>query len=119
MPRGSVLLFSGAVLHSAGRNYSSEGRRTLLSGYQLGWLRPENNFWGHGPLREAIHGGKGPSFSKTFVELLGHWDLETALPEEKSGAYREVRYLGRTKEQVLADAGQYHFVGSHGYEEFG
>ena len=63
----------GAVLHSAGRNDSAEGRRTLLSGYQLSWLRPENNFWGHTPLREAIHSGKGPSFSKTFVELLGHW----------------------------------------------
>ncbi len=31
----------------------------------------------------------------------------------------QVRYLGRTKEQVLADAGHTHQGGSSGYEEFG
>lgn len=39
--------------------------------------------------------------------------------EEKAGGYREVRYLGRTKEEVLADAGRHHMTGSRGYEEFG
>ena len=46
-------------------------------------------------------------------------DPGTARVEEKTGAYREVRYLGRTKEQVLADAGRHHMTGSRGYEEFG
>ena len=42
-----------------------------------------------------------------------------ALEQEKSGVYKQVRYLGRTKEQVLADAGHTHQGGSSGYEEFG
>ena len=46
-------------------------------------------------------------------------DPETARVEEKAGGYREVRYLGRTKEEVLADAGRHHMTGSRGYEEFG
>ena len=119
MPRGSVLLFSGGVLHSAGKNNASTGRRTVLSGYQLGWLRPENNFWGDKALRDAVYNGGPAPFDKTMLELLGHWDPDTALEQEKSGVYKQVRYLGRTKEQVLADAGHTHQGGSSGYEEFG
>ena len=80
MPRGSVLLFSGGVLHSAGKNNASTGRRTVLSGYQLGWLRPENNFWGDKALRDAVYGGGPAPFDKTMLELLGHWDPETVRP---------------------------------------
>ena len=80
MPRGSVLLFSGGVLHSAGKNNASTGRRTVLSGYQLGWLRPENNFWGDKALRDAVYNGGPAPFDKTMLELLGHWDPETVRP---------------------------------------
>ena len=38
MPRGSVLIFTGGLVHGAGENQSEYGRKSILSGYQLGWL---------------------------------------------------------------------------------
>ena len=41
MPRGSELLFTGGLMDGSGENETDAGRKSLLSSYQLGWLRPE------------------------------------------------------------------------------
>jgi hypothetical protein len=43
MPRGSVMLFTGSVYHGGGANRSSEPRLGIEVGYNLGWLRQEEN----------------------------------------------------------------------------
>lgn len=43
MSKGSVLLYSGSVLHSGGENRSKEARLGLNITYCLGWLRQEEN----------------------------------------------------------------------------
>jgi ectoine hydroxylase-related dioxygenase (phytanoyl-CoA dioxygenase family) len=43
MTSGSMLVFSGAVLHGAGANNSKEDRVGLNIDYTLGWLRQEDN----------------------------------------------------------------------------
>jgi ectoine hydroxylase-related dioxygenase (phytanoyl-CoA dioxygenase family) len=43
MNKGSVLLYSGSVLHSGGENRSAEPRLGLNITYCLGWLRQEEN----------------------------------------------------------------------------
>jgi ectoine hydroxylase-related dioxygenase (phytanoyl-CoA dioxygenase family) len=43
MPAGSVLVYSGSVLHGGGANDSEGARRAALLHYTLGWLRQEEN----------------------------------------------------------------------------
>ncbi len=43
MPRGSVLVYSGAVFHGGGANQSTGDRVGLNITYALGWLRQEEN----------------------------------------------------------------------------
>lgn len=43
MPAGSVLLYSGSVIHGGGANQSSEDRWGINITYCLGWLRTEEN----------------------------------------------------------------------------
>jgi hypothetical protein len=43
MPAGSVLIYSGSVLHGGGPNTSDRVRRAALLHYTLGWLRQEEN----------------------------------------------------------------------------
>lgn len=43
MPAGSVLLYTGSVLHSGGKNESTDPRLGLNITYCLGWLRQEEN----------------------------------------------------------------------------
>lgn len=43
MPAGSVLLYSGSVIHGGGANHSSEDRWGINITYCLGWLRTEEN----------------------------------------------------------------------------
>jgi hypothetical protein len=43
MPAGSVLIYSGSVLHGGGANISNGNRRAVLLHYTLGWLRQEEN----------------------------------------------------------------------------
>ena len=107
MPRGSVLLFTGGMIHGSGVNSTDVGRKSLLSSYQLGWLRPEQRFWHHRPLYDAIHGGGPPPFSSTVVELLGHpdpsflaSDAGVASASRQDYLEREIHYLGRRKEAV-------------------
>ncbi len=43
MSAGSVLVYSGSVLHGGGANVSDGSRRAALLHYTLGWLRQEEN----------------------------------------------------------------------------
>ncbi len=43
MPRGSVLLYDGALYHGGGENRSDQSRLACLFGYSLGWLRQLEN----------------------------------------------------------------------------
>lgn len=43
MPKGSVMLFTGAVYHGGGANNSDSPRLGIEVGYNLGWLRQEEN----------------------------------------------------------------------------
>ena len=43
MSKGSVLFYSGSVLHSGGENRSDHARLGLNITYCLGWLRQEEN----------------------------------------------------------------------------
>ena len=123
MPRGSVLLFTGGTLHGGGLNTSrTHGRKCVLSGYTMSWLRQEHRFWVYKPLRESIN-----TFSPTMQELLGYGERgggifgpRTAPPddEEWDRSIFNAHYLMRTPEQVAADAGKTHQdIGNKGYDE--
>jgi ectoine hydroxylase-related dioxygenase (phytanoyl-CoA dioxygenase family) len=43
MPKGSVFVFTGSVYHGGGTNRSPEPRIGIQAGYNLGWLRQEEN----------------------------------------------------------------------------
>jgi ectoine hydroxylase-related dioxygenase (phytanoyl-CoA dioxygenase family) len=43
MPKGSVMLFTGSVYHGGGANKSDAPRLGIEVGYNLGWLRQEEN----------------------------------------------------------------------------
>jgi hypothetical protein len=43
MPAGSILLYSGNVVHSGGGNSTEQPRIGLYVGYLLSWLRPQEN----------------------------------------------------------------------------
>lgn len=43
MPRGSVLLYVGSLLHSGGANRSGRPRTAITMSYALGWLRQAEN----------------------------------------------------------------------------
>ena len=43
MPRGSVLIYSGSVIHGGGENFGNSDRMGINITYALGWLRQEEN----------------------------------------------------------------------------
>ena len=43
MPKGSVAVWLGAVLHGMAVNYTDAPRTGMVSGYSVGWLRQEEN----------------------------------------------------------------------------
>ena len=43
MPKGSVMFFTGSICHGGGANNSQEPRIGVQVGYNLGWLRQEEN----------------------------------------------------------------------------
>ncbi len=54
MPAGSVLLYTGKVIHGAGENSTAtEWRRGMHVSYVLGWLRPEEHHFLQVPLELA------------------------------------------------------------------
>jgi ectoine hydroxylase-related dioxygenase (phytanoyl-CoA dioxygenase family) len=66
MPRGSVLLIDGALVHGGGGNQSSRSRTALLLGYSLGWLRPAEN------PQLAVPPAQAKQLSRRLQDLLGY-----------------------------------------------
>ena len=60
MPRGSVAFYLGRTYHGGGENRSNGNRLGALFGYELGWLRQEENMYLTCP----------PALAKTFPERL-------------------------------------------------
>eukprot|EP00933_Yihiella_yeosuensis_P009059 TRINITY_DN114847_c0_g1_i1.p1 TRINITY_DN114847_c0_g1~~TRINITY_DN114847_c0_g1_i1.p1 ORF type:complete len:421 (+),score=57.66 TRINITY_DN114847_c0_g1_i1:115-1377(+) len=121
MPRGSVLLFTGATLHGGGRNSSDKPRKSLLSGYLLGWLRSEHRFWSYKPLQERIN-----DYSDTMQILLGYGEppqrpgvnKKRKLEESWVRGLGNSRYLKRSAAQVALDKERGHSqVGNLGFDE--
>lgn len=66
MKAGSVLVYSGSVIHSGGRNQSSQDRIGINITYCLGWLRQEENQYLSCPPHIA------KSLDPALRELLGY-----------------------------------------------
>ena len=66
MSKGSVLLYSGSVIHSGGQNKSKAERMGLNITYCLGWLRQEENQYLSCPPHIA------KDLEPTLQELLGY-----------------------------------------------
>jgi ectoine hydroxylase-related dioxygenase (phytanoyl-CoA dioxygenase family) len=66
MKAGSVLLYSGSVIHSGGANDSDHDRLGLNVDYSLGWLRQEENQYLSCPPHVA------KDFDPAFQALLGY-----------------------------------------------
>jgi ectoine hydroxylase-related dioxygenase (phytanoyl-CoA dioxygenase family) len=45
MPKGSVVVYLGSVMHGGGANRSDKPRMGLVNTYSLGWLRQEENHY--------------------------------------------------------------------------
>ena len=120
MPRGSCLLFTGGLIHGAGTNTTAVPRRTVLTGYQLGWLKPENKWFAHQGLHAALSAGE---FGDEMAELLGHVDRSTAR-EGWLGTRRDdaegmpLSYHGRSAAQVAEEGEEMRlrFSGGAAYE---
>jgi hypothetical protein len=118
MARGSALLFTGATLHGGGENRTQHVRRSVLIGYQLGWLRPEHKF--HAV--RGMHRRLG-QFSPQMQRLMGFDGVQNAAEGAdgldgddysyvcNSGNYQ---YLSRTPAQVASqtDAARHGGAGS-------
>ena len=110
MPRGSVLLFTGGLMHGSGENVTQQGRKSLLSSYVLGWLRTEYKWWAHKPLHAALESGE---FDDELTELMGHYDgapgqmggTRMEPYSEWAGGVHEGVYLSRLAEQVEEEVG--------------
>jgi ectoine hydroxylase-related dioxygenase (phytanoyl-CoA dioxygenase family) len=60
-----VLLFAGGLMHGSGANSTRYGRKSLLSSFQLGWLRPEYKFWAHKELHQVLPHSTRPSTTRS------------------------------------------------------
>lgn len=66
MPRGSVLLYTGSVIHGGGENRSSGPRIGMTFTYSLAWLRQEENQYLSCPPEVARH------LDPELTDLLGY-----------------------------------------------
>lgn len=73
MPRGSVLVYSGSVLHGGGANASRADRVGLNITYSLGWLRQEENMYLSCPPEVA------KDLDPALQEMLGYTMMSYAL----------------------------------------
>ena len=73
MPQGSVLVYSGTVIHGGGTNESTADRVGLNITYSLGWLRQEENQYLSCPPEMA------KDLSPGLQELLGYTMMNYAL----------------------------------------
>jgi ectoine hydroxylase-related dioxygenase (phytanoyl-CoA dioxygenase family) len=66
MPAGSVLFWTGRVLHGAGANRSDGTRYGLFVSFSVGWVRQEENHYLEMPLEEAL------ALPQEMRELIGY-----------------------------------------------
>ncbi|MEM8660945.1 MAG: phytanoyl-CoA dioxygenase family protein [Pseudomonadota bacterium] len=66
MPRGSVLFYQGSTVHGGGANLCNTPRLGIISTYNLGWLRREENMYLSIPRHIA------DSYPDTVRRLLGY-----------------------------------------------
>ena len=66
MPKGSVLLYFGSLLHGGGANNSKHPRAGIINTYALGWLRQEENQYLSVPRELA------DSYPETVRRLMGY-----------------------------------------------
>ncbi len=66
MPRGSLLLYTGSLIHGGGANRGGDPRCGLINTYSLGWLRQEENQYLTIP-REVADG-----FPESVRRLIGY-----------------------------------------------
>ena len=90
MSAGSVLMYSGSVLHSGGENKSDESRMGLNITYCLGWLRQEENQYLSCPPEVA------KELEQDLQELLGYTMGNYAL-----GYYSDPDGLGERSAGIL------------------
>ena len=97
MSAGSVLLYTGSIIHGGGKNQSEEPRMGLNISYTLGWLRQEENQYLSCPPRIAR------DLAPELQELLGYTQGNYALgyfsqpdgPSEKADLLPPEMALGR------------------------
>ena len=90
MSKGSVLLYTGSVIHSGGENSSSLPRTGLNITYCLGWLRQEENQYLSCPPAVAR------DLPEELQELLGYTMSNYALgyysePDPGAGVSSDIR----------------------------
>lgn len=96
MPKGSACVFLGATYHGGGRNTTAdEWRIGMFSGYILGWLRQEQNFYMAVPpevareMPEKLARLLGYSLHKPFLgwveDFQDPWDVLQGYQELSSG----------------------------------
>ena len=92
MPAGSVLLYSGSVIHGGGENRSDKARLGMNITYCLGWLRTEENQYLSCPPDVARE------LEPELQELLGYTLGDYAL-----GYYSEPRKVGEQADIKLPE----------------
>jgi ectoine hydroxylase-related dioxygenase (phytanoyl-CoA dioxygenase family) len=97
MSAGSVLLYSGSVLHSGGENRSAAARMGLNITYCLGWLRQEENQYLSCP--PHIAKDLAPELQELLGYTMGNYALgyysDPEAPIHESGIQMPERAVGR------------------------
>ncbi len=104
MPFGSVLIYTGSVIHSGGQNKSNHPRMGLNINYCLGWLRQEENQYLSCPpdiartlspaLQELI-GYTMPNYA------LGYFSAPGLAEDGASGVLAPEKALGREPRKIV------------------
>jgi ectoine hydroxylase-related dioxygenase (phytanoyl-CoA dioxygenase family) len=107
MPRGSVLIYTGSVVHGAGANRSTDARVGMNLTYSLAWLRQEENQYLSCPPEVAR------TLSPALQELVGYTTGDFALgywssPQLRNGPGSDLQ----DPEQALGRAKRGHGFGS-------
>jgi ectoine hydroxylase-related dioxygenase (phytanoyl-CoA dioxygenase family) len=103
MPRGSVVLYTGGVLHGAGANQSARSRTGVAIHYSLGWLRQvENQYLAVDrdiakKLPEALQRLMGYDLGGPFLGMVGGGDPHQVLANQSGEAARQ-----RTSDELEA-----------------
>jgi ectoine hydroxylase-related dioxygenase (phytanoyl-CoA dioxygenase family) len=99
MSAGSVLLYTGSVLHSGGENRSATARMGLNITYCLGWLRQEENQYLSCP--PHIAKDLDPELQALLGYTMGNYALgyysDPEAPVEESGICMPERAVGRAR----------------------